>query len=604
MFPMLVKSTSRGHSYEYVHLCESVWKHGRSSRRTVVSLGRKDLLAQHLDRIFELCRGHKPASPDDAVPLNSFRIGPFLALRRLWHEFGLPERLGNLSDRVLVLVANRLTAPASEHALADWLRTYFACDSQGRRFAPAYLSDAQRQAAQNPRVKVQAFQLQKWYRTLDALLPLKAALEEHLFGRFRHLFAPHCDLVFYDLTSTYFEGLGPAELAQHGYSRDQRPRNPQLLVGVAMVDGLPVSHTVFAGNRRDSTTVQEVIADLRKRFGLERFVFVGDRGMKSEASVAALEEQGLGYLMAVQGRRNPEMEAALQAVREEAWAPCEGADGRVKANGSRVQEVTEEGSRRRRFLVHSPERERHERKLREAEQDKVRERLERLRERVALGEFGKRAQREVQAERERSEVEAEAVREQAAGLIGEAAGKILSQNHGQRYYDWRLAGEERLEYWENESCAQEKRREGHWLLETEETELGAVEAVRAYQELWRVEAAFRSMKDVLELRPIWHRTDERVQAHVLVAALALTFDRILQRKLEKAGLRLSSRAAWEALEAVSLVEFEMPGRPPKAGICVNGEEGGHGNEARKVLRALGVALEAPQPPENGDRIVH
>ncbi len=231
---------------------------------------------------------------------------------------------------------------------------------------------------------MQAFQLQKWYRTLDALLPLKASLEEHLFGRFRHLFAPHCDLVFYDLTSTYLEGLGPEELAQHGYSRDQRPRNPQLLVGVAMVDGLPVSHTVFAGNRRDSTT--------------------------------------------------------------------------------------------------------------------VRERLERLRERVALGEFSKRAQREVQAERERSEVEAEAVRE---------------------------------------------------------------------------------------------------QAHVLVAALALTFDRILQRKLEKAGLRLSSRAAWEALEAVSLVEFEMPGRPRKAGICVTGEEGGHGNEARKVLRALGVALEAPQPPQTG-----
>ena len=215
---------------------------------------------------------------------------------------------------------------------------------------------------------MQAFQLQKWYRTLEALLPLKVSLEEHLFGRFQHLFAPHCDLVFYDLTSTNFEGLGPEELAQHGYSRDQRPHNPQLLVGVAMVDGLPVSHTVFAGNRRDSTTVREVLADLRERFGLGSFVLVGDRGMKSEASVAAL---------------------------------------------------------------------------------------------------------------------------------------------------------------------------------------------------------------------------------------ALTFDRILQRKLEKAGLRLSSRAAWEALGAVSLVEFEMPGRPRKAGICVNGEEGGHGNEVRNVLRALGVALEAPQPPKMG-----
>ncbi len=91
-------------------------------------------------------------------------------------------------------------------------------------------------------------------------------------------------------------------------------------------------------------------------------------------------------------------------------------------------------------------------------------------------------------------------------------------------------------------------------------------------------------------------------AHLSVhetVATSLTFDRILQRKLEKAGLRLSSRAAWEALEAVNLVEFEMPGRPRKAGICVNGEEGGHGNEARKVLRALGVALEAPQPPKTG-----
>ena len=105
--------------------------------------------------------------------------------------------LGPLSDRLLVLVANRLTAPASEHGFADWLRTYFACDSHGRRFVPAYRSDAERQASKTPRVRVQAFQLQCWYRTLDALLPLKNRIEEHLFDRFQHLFAPQCDLVFY-----------------------------------------------------------------------------------------------------------------------------------------------------------------------------------------------------------------------------------------------------------------------------------------------------------------------------------------------------------------------------------------------------------------------
>ena len=308
-------------------------------------LGRKDILDAHLDRIYEICRGHKPASPDDPVPLSSFHLGPFLVLRRLWDELGLPQRLGAVADRVLVLVLNRLTRPSSEHALADWLTAFFACDSAGRRFAPAFLSDAQRAAAKNPRVKVQAFQLQRWYRTLDALLPLKDELEQHLFDRFRHLFALQCDLVFYDLTSTYFEGLGPAQLARHGYSRDKRPANPQILVGVAMVDGLPVSHTVCAGNRKDSTTVQGVIRDLRARFGLGRFVFVGDRGMKSESSVAAVEEEGLGYLMAVQGRRNPVMDAALAAVKEDGWVACEGWDGQPKKNGSQVQEVTGKGRR-------------------------------------------------------------------------------------------------------------------------------------------------------------------------------------------------------------------------------------------------------------------
>ena len=384
-----------------------------------------------------------------------------------------------------------------------------------------------------------------------------------------------------------------------------------------MVDGLPVSHTVFAGNRKDSTTVQGVIRDLRARFGLGRFVFVGDRGMKSESSVAAVEEEGLGYLMAVQGRRNPVMDAALVAVKEDGWVACEGWDGQPKKNGSQVQEVTEKGSETRRFLVHSPERERHERKLRKKEQAKVRKRLERLRERVAGGEFLRRAAKEWKrragkagrekagkavrqaAGRESEQPEREAEqRKLAASLIGESAGRILGANHGHRYYEWRLDEAGQLEYGESANCEQERRREGHWLLETEEPELGAVEAVRAYQDLWRVEAAFRTMKDVLQLRPVWHRTEERVRAHVLVVSLALALDRVLERKLRKAGLQLSTRAAWEALERVNLVEFEMKGKAPKRGVCVNSEE------ARKVLRALGVKAQAPQPPGEGELTVH
>ncbi len=612
MYLMKSKSSVGGRSYEYLRLCESVWKNGRSTRRIVATLGRTDQIEPHLERLFELCRGHQPdaAAP---TPLRSFRYGPFLALRCLWQELGLPQLLGPLSDRVLVLVANRLTAPGSEHALADWLHSYFACDSHGRRFAPAYRSDAERMASKNPRVRVQAFQLQRWYRTLDALLPLKERLEEHLFERFRHLFAPNCDLVFYDLTSTYFEGLGPAPLGCQGYSRDHRPDAPQVLVGVAMVDGLPVSHTVFAGNRQDATTVQEVIADLRQRFGLGRFVFVGDRGMKSEASLAALEGEGLGYLLAVQGRRNPRMEEALGRLQQDRWQACEEADGSAKQNGSRVQEVTAADETVRRLVVYSPERQQHERKLRETQQEKVRQRLERLAERVAAGEFARQAERECKARQEQPATgqeeprrgERTSVQDVAAARIGDAAGRILARDNGQRYYDWRLGEGGQFEYFENATCAAEKRREGHWLLETEEHGLSAVEAVRSYQDLWRVEAAFRSLKDVLELRPVWHRVEERVRAHVLVAALALACDRVLRRKLQQAGLELlSSRAAWTALETVSLVEFELPGGQTKAGVCMNGEEGGPGSEAYQVLQALGAKLEAPQPPEGTNKTVY
>ena len=277
MYPKIIRTTSRGKTYEYVYLCESVWENGRSHRRTVLSLGRKDLIAPHLDRIYELCRGQRPPSADDSIPVSSALIGPFLALRRLWDLLGLPRLLGPLSDRVFALVLNRLTDPCSKHALADWLTTFFTCDSEGRRFVPAYLSDAERQAARNPRVRVQAFQLQRWYRTLDKLLARKEDIELHLFNRFRSLFRLNCDLVFYDLTSTYFEGRGPQNLARHGYSRDQRRRNRQVLVGVTLMDGLPLAHVVLAGNRQDSTTVGEVVKDVRERFGLGRFVFVGDR---------------------------------------------------------------------------------------------------------------------------------------------------------------------------------------------------------------------------------------------------------------------------------------------------------------------------------------
>ena len=106
-----------------------------------------------------------------------------------------------------------------------------------------------------------------------------------LYHRLRDLFSLKPELVLYDMTSTYFEGAGPHDFAKHGYSRDGKPQNVQVVVGVVMVAGWPIAHHVWAGNRIDHSTVQEVIRDLRQRFAFSRLVFVGDRGMVTDENI-------------------------------------------------------------------------------------------------------------------------------------------------------------------------------------------------------------------------------------------------------------------------------------------------------------------------------
>jgi hypothetical protein len=127
------------------------------------------------------------------------------------------------------------------------------CDRQGRRFVPQW--------RQRGRVQVHHQQLECWYRTLDRLVRAKSKIEVQLYYRLRDLFSFQPDLVFYDITSTYFEGAGPEGLPKHGYSRDGKSKNVQIIVGLVMVAGWPIAHHVWEGNRIDSTTVQEVVQE-------------------------------------------------------------------------------------------------------------------------------------------------------------------------------------------------------------------------------------------------------------------------------------------------------------------------------------------------------
>jgi hypothetical protein len=363
MFLRTVKARGgKGVQHEYVRLVEAYREHGKNKQRVVCSLGRKDVLVEHLDALIALLRGERRAPPPGAVgpveAVGAWDWGPMLVARTLWGALGLQDVLDReggrgrgdgiaMADRALVLVANRLCAPTSEHGLARWLETDFVCDRCGRRWRPEWRDDAERLASRRPRVRVRFRQLKQWYRTLDQLLARRQVIEHELYLRLRDLFSLQVDCVFYDLTSTYFEGHGPPGLGAHGHSRDGKPRNRQVLVGVVLVGGWPLTHHVFAGNWRDATTVPAVLDDLETRFGLRRVVFVGDRGMVTAANLARVREHHHGYIVGLQRRRR---EAVYRYIERATgpWIDCPvglAARERAQPPKTQVQEVPSDESR-------------------------------------------------------------------------------------------------------------------------------------------------------------------------------------------------------------------------------------------------------------------
>ena len=581
--------SSSGTVHEYVRIVGSVREHGKVKQKVIANLGRRDTLEAILPLLNRFLKGdddekqltRQLAQEGPIEVLDASTWGPMLLARHFFVQLGLWKLLDagrrwpkllpeedpddDWVSRVLVLIVNRLTRPSSEHGLAEWLETDYVCDRDGRRYVPCW--------KQQGRVQVDRAQLQRWYRTLDHLLWNKDALEVALYERLRTLFDFDADLVLYDLTSTYFEGHGPATLAKHGYSRDGKPRNVQVVVGVVMVGGWPIAHHVWAGNTRDSTTVKEVIEDLGKRFRFRRLVFVGDRGMVTEKNFEMLSETDHhGFLVGMTRRQNPEAETLIDRVHESNWIDCPmGITAREQKEPprTRVQEVKCDREGVRVFVVDSDDRRAYEERQREKAMQRVRAALEKVQTRVAKGRLKKPEK------------------------IGASVERALQQNHGYRYYAWKL-NSGRLEICEHPvNLPREKKYEGKYLIQTDQSDMTPQDAVAYYKELNDVERGFRSLKDPLGMRPIWHHVARRVKAHIFVAALSFLIERMLERTLQEAGVSLSARSALEASQTIRHVQFRIDGEL-RSGVTPGS------SRARQVLKALKLTDHRPPQPPAGD----
>jgi transposase len=533
-----------GKAHTYWRLVRSVRRGGKVIQETVAQLGELDgegrararLLAQQItgrrgDQR-ELFEEWVPAAQSVAVRLDQVGVersrsfgGVWLGWT-LWRALRLDELCGELMPQgreaipwpqmAALLVIARLCEPSSElHIAEDWYRKTSLEDILG--LDPGRLYD------------------NRLYRALDRLLPHKEAIERHLQKRLGELFDLEYDLLLYDVTSTYFEGEARFNaLAQRGYSRDHRPDCKQVCIALVVTrGGMPLGYEVFAGNRTDVTTVEEIVEAMEARYGEANRVWVMDRGMTSAENVAWLQETRRRYLIGT-----PKSE-----LRKWARQIAEAKDWKTVRDGVEAKLCTGPDGAETFLLCRSVQRREKEKAMHERFAQRIEKSLR------SLGNRLEHARRPL----DRSKLERQ-------------IGRLLGRNSraAERYAielldDPARPGGLRLE-WSIRSEWDEwaKHSDGCYVLRTNITDWDSETLWRTYVQLSEAEAAFRVQKSELSIRPIWHHRADRVQAHILVCFLTYVLWKTLEQWQSRAGLGNSPRTILEDLGAIQSTDVVLP----------------------------------------------
>jgi len=373
------------------------------------------------------------------------------------------------------------------------------------------------------------------YRALDQVLPYKEALERHLKERAGSLFKLEYDLFLYDVTSTYFEGearINP--LAQRGYSRDHRGDCKQICIGLVVSrEGFPLGYELFAGNRTDVTTVEEIIALMEGRYGKANRIWVMDRGMVSEENMGLLTKQDRRYILGTQRGQLKKYEGELLKT-----------DWQEVQSGLEVKRVDSPDGKEVFILCRSRDRAEKEKAI----HDRFEQRIEEALIRMAKS-----------CEKRRYQV----------NVIERRMGRLLERNsRAAGLFDVRVekgeTGEAKIIWAKREQWRQWSRlSEGCYMLRSNIGDWTPEELWRAYIQLTEAEEAFRIHKSDLSIRPIWHQKEERVRAHILVCFLAYVLWKTLGRLCRQAGLGDEPRKVFQELSQIKLTDVILPTRNGK-----------------------------------------
>jgi transposase len=471
-----------------------------------------------------------------------------LELDRFWAPLLPPSRKGTRWLNVLkALTAYRLIDPGSEYRFhREWFLKTALGDLLGEDFALA--------------------QKDKPYRCLDRLTGHKEGLFDFLKQRWGELFGVTYDVLLYDLTSTYFESNPPppgsGSKKRFGYSRDHRPDCVQVVIALVVTpEGLPLAYEVCPGNTRDTATLGAFLDKIEQRFGKARRTWLMDRGIPTEETLKAMRGRGIEYLVGTPKGRLSKLEAALL---EQPWSQAR--------ESVAVKTLPQEGE----FYVYVESRDRvaKERSMRRwrlkylwrtLKELRARKRLTRDELLMALGAARKEAGR-------------------AWGLV-RIKKPAAHESVNETSFSFEL---------DREKLRRARRREGRYLLRSN-MQTAAPETVwENYMTLTRIEQAFKDLKGDLKLRPLWHQTEGRIEAHIFVSFLAYCLHTTLRNLARGAAGGLTPAAILQKLAGIQMIDVHLPATDGRRIVLSRYTQ--PEKDTALLLAQLGLALPEQPPP--------
>jgi len=555
MFLRRQRKSVDGTVYDYWTLCESVRTDRGPRQRIVAHLGkltpREARAAAAGWKDFEALLEGQAAGParqmrlgekeGDAPPDEHWVVADLKGLRvervrdfgevwlglSLWRRLGLHRLLGELieegkeeiawPDLAEVLTVARFCGVRSELAIAEhWYERTALEDITG--------------------IGADKINDDRLYRGLDVLAAHKDRLCGHLMERYRDWFGVRFEFLLYDVTSTFFEGQAEAnQKAARGYSRDSRPDCKQVCIGlVCTPEGLPLSFEVFAGNRTDVTTVEQIVEKMETVYGQAERIWVMDRGMVSEDNIEFLRQRKARYLVGTPKSQLKNFEAAL--LDKDGWHEVQ------SGLEARLVEHPDGGQEEKYVMCRSTERAKKEQAMLQRQLDRLSAELEKI---------DRSLQRKAQSDIEK-------VGRRIGRWLGKypAAAKLLTIEV-QR--DKKSAAATGLQVQTNQSKREwAGHSQGAYLLRTNCTETDPGQLWRWYVQLTQAEAAFRTAKSDLKLRPVYHQKTERVEAHILVCFLSLALWRVLEQWMAAKGLGTCARRLIQEISTIKSMDVVVP----------------------------------------------